>query len=93
MPPGRRVPGCPTARFYCDKPSGEGVCSPRAAYRNLVVIVVVMIVSVVMVIITVMVGHRIAYGRATNPAHDGADWAAHNRSANRASDASGHGST
>ena len=53
-------------------------------------VVVVVIISVVVVM--VMIGHRVANRRATNSAHDGADWTAHHRSADRASDSSGYGS-
>jgi hypothetical protein len=40
-----------------------------------------------------MIAHRIADGRAANPAHHGADWTAYHRSTDRASDSSGYGST
>ena len=79
--------------FYRDKLSREGVSSPRDGVRNLVVIVVAVVVSIVVVIIPVMVGHRVADGRAANPAYHRADWTAHNRPADRASDATGHGPT
>ena len=51
-------------------------------------VVVVVIVSVM--IVMVMIAHRVANRRATNSAHDGADWTAHHRPADRASNPSGY---
>jgi hypothetical protein len=51
--------------------------------------VVVVIVSVVVMVIMV-VGHRVANGRAANSAHHGTDRTANNSSANGACDPSGY---
>jgi YD repeat-containing protein len=58
----------------------------------MVIVVVVGIVGITVMIVAMVVGHRVADGRATNAAYDGADRTTHHRSADRASDASGHGS-
>ena len=87
-PPGFLYPG-----FSRDKLSARAL-SPRDVGRCLVVIVVVIVVVMIVVrvtIITVMIAHRVADGGAADPANDRADWPAHHRSADRASDASGYG--
>jgi hypothetical protein len=86
--PSRRVSRFLDREIYRDKLSREGVSSPRDRVRSLVVIVVMVVIRVM--IVMVMVGHRVADGRAANPAHDGADWTAHHRSANGAGDPSCH---
>ena len=53
-------------------------------------VVAVMIIRVIVVMM--MAADRVADSRATNSAHDGADWTAHDRSADRASDSPGYGS-
>jgi hypothetical protein len=77
-----------TVRFYRDK-LAMAYRALAIGVRNLVVIVVMVVVIRVMIVM-VMVGHRVADGRAANPAHDGADWTAHHRSANGAGDPSCH---
>ena len=67
---------------------GEGRPAPGLNVWRLVVIVVVVVIVSVMIVM-VMIAHRVANRRATNSAHDGADWTAHHRSADRAGDPSG----
>ena len=43
-----------------------------------------------MTVIAMVVGHRVADGRAANTADHSADWTAHDRSADRARDPSSH---
>ena len=71
----------------------RALSSPRYAYRGLVRMVVVVVIISVVVVVIMVVGHRVADGRATKSADDGADWTAHHRSADRAGDTSGYGST
>jgi hypothetical protein len=70
---------------------GEGILRlPKEGGLIRVVVVAVMIWVVGVMIIAMVVGHRVADGRATNSAHDGADWTAHHRPADRASNPSGY---
>jgi hypothetical protein len=72
---------------------GEGILRlPKEGGLIRVVVVVVMIWVVGVMIIAMVVGHRVADGRAAHTAYHRADWTAHHRSADRASDPSGYGS-
>jgi heme/copper-type cytochrome/quinol oxidase subunit 2 len=71
----------------------EASTYPDSEGLVLVVVMVVVVGIVSVMIIAMVVGHRVANGRAANTAYHRADWTAHNRPADRASDASGYGST
>ena len=43
-----------------------------------------------MMVIAMMIGHRVADGRAANTSNHGAHWTAYHRSADRAGDAPGY---
>jgi hypothetical protein len=81
---------CPrTRRSYLRIPLSNGEGTPPNQ-KGLVRVVVVVMGVVGVMIIAMVVGHRVADGRAAHASDHSPDWPAHNRSADRTSDSSGY---